>query len=245
MVPALIYLLPAGPIQRSDASSQRCLESDRGSLESGDQAAQSRVTMGCSRVVQPRAGEPANATGSPGSGMVGVRQAVAAVMASATCRHSAGFHPSAIASTVPSTRMNAKAGMVEISSAFTTERSASAKVRNWSAIGPRNRRVSSSSAVRSKLTRAWHPRSSSSNRTADLRIHELSLVYGSSTTVAMWNVVSHSDNGRASPPTGCKLRSSASFTATRCDRSDFGVWPPNMANELVARSDALVGRSVL
>lgn len=177
---------------------------------------------------QPSAGEPANAPGSLGSGMVGVRHAVAAVIAAATFFHSAGFHPSAIASTVPSTRMNAKAGIEEISSAFTTDRSGSVKVRNCCAIGPRNWCVSSSSAVIRKLTRAWHPRSSSSKRTADFRIQELSFVYGSRTTVAKWNVVSHSETARPSPPTGFKMRSSASFTATRCDRSHLGVGPTNI-----------------
>ena len=37
-------------------------------------------------------------------------------------------------------------------------------------------------------------------RAAVFSIHELSLVYGSRTTLARWNVVSHSSNGRVSPP---------------------------------------------
>ena len=56
-----------------------------------------------------------------------------------------------------------------------------------------NARASASAAVTTKLTRASEPRRPSRIRGAVGRIHDDSLVYGSSTTLARWNVVSHSD----------------------------------------------------
>ena len=44
-------------------------------------------------------------------------------------------------------------------------------------------------------------------RTAVCKIHELSFVYGSRTTEARWNVVSHSRSVRPPPDSGVRVRS--------------------------------------
>ena len=93
--------------------------------------------------------------------------------------------------------------------------------------GPRNARASSCSAVTMKLTRASDPRNSSRIRTADFNTQELSFVYGSSTTLARWNVVNHSLSPRASPSSGASDSSSGSFVATASDRSDPEAGYPN------------------
>src|SRR5215213_1608825 len=116
--------------------------------------------------------------------------------------------------------MKANAGSRDSSSAFTNVLSGSQNTRNSSTSGPRNRRVSASSAVTTKLTRAWESWNALSTRTADLRTHELSLVYGSRITLARWNVVSHCSSGRGSEPSGASTRSAGSLVATASDRSE-------------------------
>ena len=56
-------------------------------------------------------------------------------------------------------------------------------------------------------------------RAAVRRTHALSLVYGSRTTLARWNVVSHSSSGRVSPPSEVSLVSRAGLLATAADGS--------------------------
>ena len=69
----------------------------------------SRAAAG-STTSQPSAGVPWNGPGSPATGMVGLIHAVAVAICSATSRHCAASHPSAQACSVPSRRMNTKAG---------------------------------------------------------------------------------------------------------------------------------------
>ena len=64
-------------------------------------------------------------------------QAVVVPMASATARHSAGFHPSAEAAIVPSLRRKTNAGNDVSPSALTAARCGSQNTRNCSASGPR------------------------------------------------------------------------------------------------------------
>ena len=59
--------------------------------------------------------------------------------------------------------------------------------------------ASAGPAVTIMLIRTSQSRNSSSTRLAVRRIHDDSFVYGSRTTDARWNVVSHSMTGRASP----------------------------------------------
>ena len=61
----------------------------------------SRAAAG-SATCQPRAGVPWNGPGSPATGMFGLIHAVTVAICSATSRHSAAFHPSAQACSVPS-----------------------------------------------------------------------------------------------------------------------------------------------
>ena len=77
----------------------------------------------------------------------------------------------------------------------------------------------SASAVTTKLTRASVPRKFSRIRAAVFNTHELSLVYGSSTTLARWNVVNHSSSGRVSPPSAVNFVSRAGLLATAADGS--------------------------
>ena len=63
-------------------------------------------------------------------------------------------------------------------------------------------------------------------RAAVLRTHELSLVYGSSTTLARWNVVNHSSSGRVSPPSEVSLVSRAGLLATAADGSAPALYAP-------------------
>jgi hypothetical protein len=51
-------------------------------------------------------------------------------------------------------------------------------------------------------------------RAAGFSTHELSLVNGSSTTLARWKVVTHSSSGRDSPPIVVRVMSSATVPAT-------------------------------
>ena len=64
-------------------------------------------------------------------------------------------------------------------------------------------------------------------RVAVGRIHELSFVYGSSTTEARWNVVSHCSSLRASAPSGASMRSFGGFVATGWDGSKRSRPDPN------------------
>ena len=154
---------------------------------------------------------------------------VVVAIASATERHSAEFQPSAVAATSASTRVKTNAGSRSSSIAFTTTRSGSVKTRNSSVNGPRNDRASFAPAVTMKFTRACESRNSSRIRTAVGSIHELSLVNGSSTTLARWNVVSQSLMSRASAPRGRSDRSGGSLIATACDRSDTDGEYPNQS----------------
>jgi hypothetical protein len=97
-------------------------------------------------------------------------------MASETWVQPAEFHPSALATTSPSTRTNTKAGSVSSPAAFTNDLSGSVKIKNRSVRGPMKRRVSAALAVTTKLMRASDPRKPSRMRTAVLSTHELSLV---------------------------------------------------------------------
>ena len=197
------------------ASTARSVVEDLDDREVGEQGAQAS------------AGDPRNGPGSPTTGMSGGRHAVASAMASATARHDRALHPSAADGTVPSTRTNTKAG-----SSVEAERLDGGAVRVGEHEEPFGERAEEGAGVVvvggdeevDASVRAAQP---SRMRVAVGRIHELSLVYGSSATVARWNVVNHSPRGRGSPPSGVSTRSIGGFVATGSDGSKQRGTVPN------------------
>ena len=176
---------------------------------------------------QASAGDPRNGPGSPTTGMSGGRHAVASAMASATARHDRALQPSAADGTVPSTRTNTKAGSSVRPSALTAARSGIGEHEE-----PLDERAEEGAGV---VVVGGDEEVDASVRAAQplqdarrgRRIHELSLVYGSSATVARWNVVSHSPSGRGSPPSGVSTRSIGGFVATGSDGSKQRGTVPN------------------
>ena len=166
----------------------------RGSRRSAGRGARTR-RAGDGRA-QPSAGDPWNGPGSPTTGMSGVRQAVAVGdrLGDGSPRRRApplgGGRHRAVDADEHERRELGQAERLDRQPVRVGEHEelldSAVRGRPW------RRR---SSAVTRKLTRASEPRRPSRMRVAVGRIHELSLVYGSSTTVARWNVVSHSSSG--------------------------------------------------